>query len=50
MLILTVILLTLAFLCFAAATFGVSANVNLVAAGLAFWVLSVVIGSVGIFH
>lgn len=38
-----VILEFLAFLCFVAAAFGVQARVNLVAAGLALWILSLLI-------
>jgi len=37
------ILVLLAFLAFTAATFGVSSRVNLLAAGLALWMLSVLI-------
>lgn len=37
---LTTVLLALAFLCFALAAFGVGARVNLVAVGLALWVLT----------
>ncbi len=38
-----VLLYLLAFLCFVAATFGVPARVNFVAAGLALWVLTLLI-------
>jgi hypothetical protein len=37
------ILYILALMCFIAATFGVSARVNLIALGLTFWVLTLVI-------
>jgi len=37
------ILLVAALVCFCLAAFGVSARVNLVALGLAFWVLTVLI-------
>jgi hypothetical protein len=37
------ILYILAFLCFIVATFGLSARVNFVALGLAFWVLTLVL-------
>ena len=40
---LVLILLILALVCFLAATFNVVARINLVAAGLALWVLSVLI-------
>lgn len=40
---LVLILLILALVCFAAATFNVVARINLVAAGLALWVLTVII-------
>lgn len=44
MLTLNLVLRLLAFLCFVAAAFGVPArNVNLVAAGLALWVLSILV-------
>jgi hypothetical protein len=45
---LNLILLVFAFVCFALATFGVPSppRFNLVAAGLAFWVLSVILGGV----
>jgi hypothetical protein len=39
----TVILLILAFVCFALAAFNVTARVNLTAAGLALWILTVLI-------
>lgn len=38
------ILLAFAFVCFVLATFNVSAKFNLVAAGLAFWVLAIMLG------
>lgn len=38
------ILLVLAFLCFVLAAFGVPSRVNLTAAGLALWVLSILVG------
>ena len=41
------ILLVFAFVLFVLATFNVSARWNLIAAGLAFWVLSVLIGGIG---
>lgn len=41
---LTLILLILALVCFVAAAFNVAARINLVALGLAFWVLTVIIG------
>ena len=43
---LTLILLVFAFVLFVCATFGVGSRFNLVAAGLAFWVLSVLLGGV----
>jgi len=43
MLTLHFMLLLVAFLCFAAATFGVTARVNLTAAGLALWMLSLLL-------
>jgi hypothetical protein len=39
----TVILLILAFVCFALAAFNVSARINLVGLGLALWILTVLI-------
>jgi len=39
------VLLLLAFLCFVAATFGITTRVNLTSAGLAFWVLALLIGA-----
>jgi hypothetical protein len=41
------ILLVFAFVLFVLATFNVSARWNLIAAGLAFWVLSVLLGGLG---
>lgn len=38
-----IIMLILGFACFAAAAVGISSRVNLVAAGLAFWILSVLV-------
>lgn len=38
-----IIMLILAFACFAAAAFGVATRINLIAAGLAFWVLTVLV-------
>lgn len=43
---LTLILLIAAFILFVIAAFGVGARFNLVAAGLACWVLSVILGGV----
>ena len=43
----TLILLVFAFVLFALATFGFGSPYNLVAAGLAFWVLSLLLGGVG---
>ena len=43
---LNLILLCFAFVCFVLATFNVSAKWNLIAAGLAFWVLSVLLGGI----
>jgi hypothetical protein len=42
----TLILLVFAFVCFALAAFGapIPSRVNLVAAGLAFWVLTLILG------
>lgn len=40
----TTILLVFAFVLFCLATFNVSARWNLIAAGLAFWVLSILLG------
>lgn len=40
---LTLILLVLAFICFVLAALGVGGRVNLVAAGLAFWVLTLLL-------
>jgi hypothetical protein len=40
---LRLILLLLALICFALATFGVPARVNLTAAGLALWMLSIIV-------
>jgi hypothetical protein len=37
------IMLILGFVCFAAAAFNVAARFNLIAAGLAFWILSVLV-------
>jgi hypothetical protein len=42
------ILLVFSFVLFCLATFNVSARWNLIAAGLAFWVLSVLLGGLGI--
>jgi hypothetical protein len=42
-----IILLVFAFVLFVLATFNVSARWNLIAAGLAFWVLSVLLGGIG---
>lgn len=39
----TAILLILAFICFVLAAFGVTSRVNLVAVGLALWVLTLLI-------
>jgi hypothetical protein len=47
---LTLILLVFAFVLFTCATFGVGSRFNLVAAGLAFWVLSVLLGGVHLIH
>lgn len=44
----TVILLVIAFLLFVLAAIGVASRVNLTAAGLACWVLSQLVGSVGL--
>jgi hypothetical protein len=45
MITLTVLLLILAFVCFALAAFGIGAGrVNLIGAGLALWVLTLLIG------
>lgn len=45
---LKLILLVFAFCCFALAAFGVNTTrVNLIGLGLAFWVLSVLMGGVG---
>lgn len=44
------ILLVFAFVCFCLATFGVGSRFNLVAAGLAFWVLSILLGGAHILH
>ena len=38
-----IIMLILGFVCFAAATLGVASRFNLIAAGLAFWILSVLV-------
>jgi hypothetical protein len=40
---LDLVLVVLAFMCFAAATFGLPARVNLIATGLALWILSVIL-------
>ena len=40
---LSTLLLVAALICFGLAAFGVSSKVNLVAAGLAFWVLALLI-------
>jgi len=40
---LTWVLMIMAFICFLLATFGVGSRVNLLAAGLAFWSLSLVL-------
>lgn len=37
------IMLILGFACFAAASFGVASRVNLIAAGLAFWILTALV-------
>jgi hypothetical protein len=42
-----IILLVFAFVLFCLATFNVAARWNLIAAGLAFWVLSVLLGGIG---
>jgi hypothetical protein len=42
----TGLLLLLAFLCFALASLGVASRFNLVAVGLALWVLSILLGGV----
>ncbi len=39
------VILILAFVCFVLATFGVTVRVNLVALGLALWVLTLLIGA-----
>lgn len=44
------VLLAFAFVCFVLATFNVSAKFNLVAAGLAFWVLSILLGGATSIH
>ncbi len=44
----TTILLVFAFVLFCLSTFNVSAKWNLVAAGLAFWVLSILLGGLHI--
>jgi hypothetical protein len=41
------ILLCFAFVCFVLATFNVGAKFNLIAAGLGFWVLSVLLSGTG---
>jgi hypothetical protein len=41
------ICLAFAFVCFVLATFNVGAKVNLIAAGLAFWVLSLLLSGGG---
>jgi hypothetical protein len=38
------LLLLLAFICFVLAAFGVGSRINLVAAGLAFWVVTILLG------
>lgn len=45
---LDLILYILAFVCFIIATFGISARVNYVALGLAFWVLTLILTGVTI--
>lgn len=42
---LTTLLLVLAFICFILAAVGVSSRVNLVALGLALWVLTLLLGA-----
>jgi hypothetical protein len=44
--VLTTLFELLAFVCFVAAAFGVAARVNLVAAGLALWMLALLVSSV----
>lgn len=43
MITLRLLLLVLAFIAFVAATFGVTSRVNLIAAGLALWMLSLLV-------
>jgi len=43
--VLTFILLLLGFVCFVLATFGVNARIDLIALGLAFWILVALIGA-----
>ena len=43
MLTIKLVLLILAFLCFVLSTFGVGARVNLQSAGLAFWILALLV-------
>ena len=40
----TTVLLVIALVCFIAAAMGVSTRINLTAAGLAFWVASLLVG------
>lgn len=44
MLSVNLILLLAAFVCFLLAAFGVSSRINLIAVGLALWILSLIIG------
>lgn len=44
---LTFILLVAAFICFICAAAGVGGRVNLTALGLAFWILTVILGGAG---
>ena len=41
----TTVLLVIALVCFIAASLGVSTRINLTAAGLAFWVASLLVGA-----